>query len=160
LRAGLGADLLAPLAAGLPTGLPLPLTGGLAAAFVLGLVVAKGLGLVLSLVVALVLTLVVALAAGLAGAFALGLAGGAGFFGAAVWLGDLAVLTVLEVAGLALLLLNFVSSSDGPQHEACHGAWSLFLCLESAYPVLPLARDQASPQVVPSSSRPAKVLRP
>jgi len=148
----LDADLLAALAAGLPTGLPLPLTGGLAAAFVLGLVVAKGLGLALSLVVALV--------AGLAGAFALGLAGGAGFFGAAVWLSDLAVLTVLEVAGLALLLLNFVSSSDGPQHEACHGAWSLFLCLESAYPVLPLARDQASPQVVPSSSRPAKVLRP
>jgi hypothetical protein len=54
----------------------------------------------------------------------------------------LAVLRPLEVAGLAVLLFNLISSSNGPQQKTRHGAWSLFLTLRSAYPVLPLARPR------------------
>lgn len=129
--AGFDAGLGAVLEAGFEAGLALGLDGAraLAAGFEAGLATA----LVAAFGAAFADDARLATAAdGLAAAFAGAAAGFAfAFFAAAALAG----------AALALLLLNLVSSSGEPSGRipVRHGAWSLCLTLESAYPVLPVS---------------------
>ncbi|MFM8509908.1 MAG: hypothetical protein ACKOCU_06240, partial [Betaproteobacteria bacterium] len=116
------------LAAWAPEGLPLGLLAALPVALAMGLVGLVGLvGLALALDAGLEAGLLAGLAlgldAGLAAALAglAGLAAVTGFFAAEGRVAALAVLLALEVAGLAVLLLNVVSSSDGAKRRPFMG---------------------------------------
>ena len=107
------------LAAWAPEGLPLGLLAALPVALAMGLV-DLALALAVGLGAGLLAGLALGLDAGLAAALA-GLAAVTGFFAAEGRVAALAVLLALEVAGLAVLLLNVVSSSDGAKRRPFMG---------------------------------------
>ena len=117
------------LAAWAPEGLPPGLLAALPMALAMGLVglvdlaLALAVGFAAGLEAALLAGLALGLDAGLAAALAglAGLAAVTGFFAAEGRVAALAVLLALEVAGLAVLLLNVVSSSDGAKRRPFMG---------------------------------------
>ena len=116
LGVGFAVTFLAALA---PEGLPLGLLAALPVALAMGLV-DLALALAVGLGAGLLAGLALGLDAGLAAALA-GLAAVTGFFAAEGRVAALAVLLALEVAGLAVLLLNVVSSSDGAKRRPFMG---------------------------------------